>query len=211
MRPPARFLPSTKAALPTSAKRSRTVRTKSIRSRSRKVYSTATKDFLVRRRRANKTPNSALRRGGDVSVCSRATGSGTRPKRVIGLVVVKDQVRSGRSTLVTNPRLNDFKPLRSLVDIVKIGDVVEGSEQLNQTFSSAADGIDCQYVSIQSNLFTTRSQTDITGHPYPRSSPTRLAPELERAYANRASIRTTNMEFGKDLHKIFEIPIRETP
>ncbi|HTV28411.1 MAG TPA: hypothetical protein VMF32_11565 [Xanthobacteraceae bacterium] len=125
---------------------------------------------------------------------------------VIGFVV-EDNVGRRRARLVADPSLNDIEPFRGLMDIVKIGDILERIEQLDQTFGAAADETDCQSSSILSDLVKTWSQTDFTVHARPRTFPARQLPRLERAYANGGSIRTTNMGFREDLHKIFEMPI----
>lgn len=167
------------------------------------------KDCLVRHRRPNRAAKTALRRGVDLSSVSRRE-SGTHLRRhtkvVIGFVV-EDNVGRRRARFVADPSLNDIEPFRGLVDIVKIGDILERIEQLDQTIGTAADETDCQSSSILSDLVKTRSQTDFTVHPRPRKFPARQLLRLERAYANGGSIRTTNMGFREDLHKIFEMPI----
>lgn len=153
----------------------------------------------------------------------RATGRNyrTKPMRALGArlreselsfdFVVENYIGRSGASLTPDPGLDSTQALGGLMDIVKIGDVMKSAEQLDQTFGSAANDI---YRRSRANLFEPGAitpRTDFTGHPNPRSYPDRLLspPDQSQAYVNRALIQTTNMNFGEDLHKIFDCRMME--
>ena len=115
-------------------------------------------------------------------------------------LVVENRVSGSDSRFATDPSLDDIETFGSLMDIVKIDDVMEGAEQLDQAVGSAADGVDSHHVTVPPDFGTLTPRREFTGHRGPQS-PNHTLPG--RAYVIRHNLQTTNMGFVEDFHNIF--------
>jgi hypothetical protein len=114
--------------------------------------------------------------------------------------LVENGVGGSDSRFATDPSLDDIETFGSLMDIVEIGDVMEGAEQLDQAVGSAADGVDSHHVAVLPDFGALTPRRESTGHRSPQS-PTHTL--LGRAYVIRHNLQTTNMGFAEDFHNIF--------
>lgn len=120
-----------------------------------------------------------------------------------GEVLVLEKRIGGRiACLAPDPCLDGIETLGSLMDIVEIGDVAEGTEKLNQAFGPISNDAPRHRIPIEPIRRATARQGDISIHTNPRS-PNRLLPEPLQPYAIDNDPQTTNMRLNRQNHNIF--------
>lgn len=130
------------------------------------------------------------------------SGAQSRGFQFGAALLFEEQGIGGDKRLATNPCLDGIETLGSLMDIVEIGDVMEGAEQLDQAFSAAPDSSDWRRSLIFPKTSVTTPWPELSGHTNPRSSPDSPTP-TNQAYVNDRNLKTTNMALDEILHKIF--------
>ncbi len=148
-------------------------------------------------------PRDQAKARGTASDCARRE-LGAQPRDIqFGAVLFVGNQRIGsHARLAADPCLDDIETLGSLMDIVEIGDIMEGTEQLDQAFHAISNGIDWRRPLVFPETDATTLRPEFSGHTNPRSTPDYPTPMIQ-AYVNDHRLKTTNMVSDEILHKIF--------
>ena len=123
-------------------------------------------------------------------------------REVGGDIVVEDRVFGGGAGLSTNPCLDGIETLGSLMDIVEIGDVMEGAEQLEKTLGAVVDRLERRNVAISAGRVAAHS-INFFRHSVPQSSTLPgSSTELHQEYAIPGYFETTNTQMFTDPHNM---------
>jgi len=83
-------------------------------------------------------------------------------------IVIEDRVGGGGIGLAANPCLDGIETLGSLMDIVVLGDVLDGGEKLGHAFGAASDDTGGGQIAPKCEARAAARRTEPTGHERPR-------------------------------------------